>query len=843
MIKKTCSVLSGLLIMALSSCSDDNPWLESESGQGAITLTLNADGDIISSRQNTKAEGSDYIEVPETSEFRILLEKEDGSYSKDFSYDEFVNYNGGFSTGNYVITAYCGDVNDEGFEKVAFKGSENVLVLEDREQKVNIHAKVAHTLVSIKYTEAFQNYMSNYSTIVHSDGHTDVLMEAAEERPAFIVPGEISLTLSFTNPQGQSLTIQPAGFTGEAAHHYLVTLDVNGGETGDATLKIEFDDLLEEEDVEIDLTQELFTSKAPEITPGGFENEGLLEFLAYEAPEAEYRYDIIANGGLSELKLRLLTLEGDFTPAFGSEVELLSATTAQIQQLENFGFKFWGLKNADKMAVVDFSKLGNNLPAGKYELSLVAVDKLTRSTEPVTVIINSVAASVKTTPQTSLYGTNQGNLIVSYNGNNPEKAITFMAKNQNGIFVAAPVTSCVAVNTRAIEPKDYNFTIKLADMEQDPLEIKVYLNGQYAETVVLPVEIPQFSADADAYAKKVVIRINSGDDQKSLITDNVKIYDGNTRVPESRISRNGDSGLITVTGLNPKTDYTYSVSLRSATVDNQDLKFTTEDITNLTNGDFENVSRTINIETINAGGSYDFAVGIFKMEYQNRTSIKIDTPDDWSNMNPITCNENSSLKNTWYMVPSTLIDETGKVKIRSVGYNEEGTAITKGDASALRYYSPVPVNDNQLKRSAGKLFYGSDEAKGSSFTSRPETLTFNYKYLQKNGESAGATVKVYNGDTVIGYGQLSISNESGTGKVNIYYDKNAFGKRATSLSIVFISSNATTPYIYIPSGDELNDNPSGVPNAVQRGATLDANSYKSYASGSELTIDNVKVNY
>lgn len=859
MVKKTCGTLAAAaLLLGLSACNDENPWAEAPgNGQGAIRLALSADGDVRKASSETRADGAEQIAVPDIADFRIRLEKEDGTYAKDFSYQEFMDNTSGYSTGNYVITAYYGDVNDEGFEKSAFSGSEKVLVLEDRESKVNIHAKVAHSLVSVVYTDAFRNYMSDYSTIVHSEGHSDILMEADEVRPAFVVPGSISLTLSFTNPQGQSLTIQPTTFEGESAHHYVVTLDVNGGETGDATLKIEFDDLLEKEDVEIDLTQELFTSKAPVVTPGGFDNLETLEFLAYEAPEGNYKFDVTANGGLKELKLQLSTLEGDFTPKFGSEVELIGAPESLINQLEESGFRFWGLKNADKMAVVDFSDLGNLLPAGKYELSLTAIDRLTRSSEPVSVIINSVAASLKTVPNTSLYGTNIGNLTVSYNGNNPEKAITFMAKNQNGIFVAAPVISCTAANTRAIESKDYNFTVRLQDMEQDPLEIKTYLNGEYVETVILPVEIPDFTADVDAFARKVVIRINATEEQKEIITDNVKIYDGTTRIPEIRISRNGEKGLITVSGLNPDTQYDYAVSLRSATQGAKDLGFKTEALKEIANGSFDDSVNTINIVNINNGGEYK--AGVHSRCY-NTTDIVVNEPGyDWATLNQLTCYEGSSTRNTWFMVPSTYVSD-GAVKIRSVAYSHNGVEPEYKNYGILGYtwYSqntPASIDS----RTSGELFLGAYSYNGSvsrtdgiKFESRPSSVSFQYAYKPYGDETGEVYIAVLdNSGNVISSAVRDLSAASELTDVTVALPDYAFGQKASKIQIRFRSTKGETVSTKMPSGTALNDTDFqdnsigglGVTPPANSGFHISANNYFALSTGSELTIDNVTVNY
>ncbi len=70
-----------------------------------------------------------------------------------------------------------------------------------------------------------------------------------------------------------------------------------------------------------------------------------------------------------------------------------------------------------------------------------------------------------------------------------------------------------------------------------------------------------------------------------------------------------------------------------------------------------------------------------------------------------------------------------------------------------------------------------------------------------------------------------------------------FGVKAAFIKVKFISSTASVPSINIPTGDSLNEySLNNVGNGL-RNNTLDANSYHALATGSVLTIDNVKLNY
>lgn len=841
MLKQTSSLLGALLLLGLSACNDENPWL-GDAGTGAIRLNLTADGNVKDAIPQTRAEGNGLFAVPGASEFNIRLEKKDGTWSKSYLHDDFLN-EGGFATGSYTLTAYAGDPQAEGFDCPYFEGAADVTVLEAHETEVLVHAKVANSLLSISYTEAFQNYMKDYSAEVHSAGGSYLPVASDETRPVFFKPGDVSLAVTFTNRQGQTITVQPAEFTAEAGHHYHITFNVNGGEVGVAQLEVIFDDTIDEEKVVIDLTDELFTSPAPTVTLSGIDAaEGEtpeLEFLAGEAPEDQYRFNVISYGGLKSVTL---TLKSDsYNPPFGNEIDLIGASEAVQAQLKSIGIDCRGVfRNPDKMAFIDFSALPKNLPAGHHEISVIAKDMLTRTSEAVSVRINSVAPTVTVTPESAIFGTNQGSLLVNYNGSHPADAITFEAMNRYGVYVEAPVLNAVeSQRTRSIEGKNYVFTIQLPDMEQNPVKVKVYLYGNYVTTVDLDVETPEYSVETDAFSRKVMIKVNASADQLAVITNNLKIYNGGSQVAEERLERNGDLGIITISGLSQAQAYNMVVSLRNATTEAKPLAFQTETEFDVDNGTFEAIDeKTINITNVNVGGKYLYRL-VLPATYQYTASIVRDTPTGWGNINAETCYTGSSNKNTWYLVPSTYAED-GSVVVRTVGYNHAGKDIPTYETVVFKYWCQNHPELSDLNVKAGELFLGSNAEAGVEFKSRPSSVTFdcNYKPVV-DGDTGIAEVSVYSGSTLIASGSTLIASGSASGRVDLEYGLANFGKTATAIAIRFRSSSASTPQIHIPTGDELDEDS----NVAPLTKNLGVNNYHAFAMGSELTVDNVKLNY
>ena len=700
--------------------------------------------------------------------------------------------------------------------------------------------------------------MKSYSSTLHSEGHSYVKMEENETRPAFLVPGEVSLAVTFENPQGQSLTLQPAQFDAKPGHHYNIKLDVNGGEVGVAVLSVIFDDELTAETVNIDLTPELFTAPGPKVNLDGIDAvEGVtpeLEFLAGEAPDGKYKFNVLSYGGLKEVKLTLNVLEGD--GALARELNLISASEEAQAELKALGIDCKGIfKNPDKMAQIDFSKLPALLPAGNYEVSVVATDLLTRQSDPVTVKINSVKPNLHVTPVSAIYGLNTGTVSVEYNGSHPEDDITFKAMNKWGEFVDAPIIPGMmkSIKKKLIEDKQYSITISLPEFgDRQEVPVKVYLFGEEKAEVKLPVEFPEYEVKADGFARKVKIKVEpKNTNLVPVITENLHVYNGGSEIKGSAISRDTDNGIITITGLTQQNTYAYTVSLVDANTQTKDVNFTTEEERQIENGGFDNIEETISIMNINAGGEYK---SLLWSQTFNTSDIIVSTPTGWANLNPITCYTNASIKNTWCMVPSTYMND-GAVVVRSVAYSHDGPIPELDDHSRTTYYYSQKAPSSFGAYSSGELFLGTFSFDGSiqrtdgiEFSSRPESLTFQYSYVPYGSEVGEVTIKLIDdGDNIIASKTEDLISQSSMTSKTVSLPSYSFGKKAARIQISFKSTKGNVD-VKIPTGTDLNDtsnrdNGTSASPPIGRGYHIKSNLYKALATGSVLTIDNVKLNY
>lgn len=831
------AVLCGLAAMGLMGCSEENPWQHAK-GEGGITLRLSTDSDVKDAIPLVRGTES-LLQVPDVSEFSVGLENVASGEKRTWSSIADFENAGSFAAGGYTLTAFYGSLEEEGFEKPYFYGEAQVTVVEGRNADVNVTASLANSMISIDYTDAFKTYFSDYSATVHSEGHSYVEFSASEIRPAYVAPGNVSLAINVTNPSGQSVTLQPANFPAAARHHYHITFDVNNGNVGQAQLQIIFDDSVTQEDVEIDLTEELFTTPAPTITTTGFSDGGMINTLSGNASDTPLKFNIIARGGIASAKL---TFTGDsYNPPCGREVELIGASAALQQQLADMGISALGLfKNPSTMATLDVTALPGRLPEGEVGVTLEVKDPYTRVSAPVSVNFTSEAVALELEPGTALYSNNTATVQVTYNGAEPEKNISFKALNKAGIYQDAPVVSVEeSTRTRNFESKVYNFTITLPDTEREEIPVQCFYAGSKFSDIVIPVTVPVFNIEVDPFSSFALLKVNPENNAElGAITSGVRLFLNGSLIAEDRLNRNSETGIITLIGLNSSSDYSlgHSVNGHSA-AEGSIQSFTTESPQAIPNGDFSASTQTIRRTGVEVGGKYKYT-----LKYQCTATVSASEPDGWASVNAKTCYWGSSCINTWFQVPSTYMDN-GAVVLRNVAYDHAGTK-PADPGSNCWYNTNVPTFTH---RAAGEIFLGSyafdgqeSRTDGIEFPSRPASLEFQYKYTPTSDDKGLAYVAVVGeSGNVIATSTTALDASAEMKKITLPLSGYTFGQKAAGIRVRFASSNGDAPTV-TPTGSELS---MGLGTLNFGNKDLGENNYPAKATGSVLVIDNVKLNY
>ncbi len=833
------ALLLTAMACGLGACSVDTPW--GAEGEGGINLRLSASADVKDAIPMLRSEAP-VLEAPDAEDFSVSLTNLATSEVKKWNKLADFRNQKSFATGSYTLTAFYGDPDEEGFEKPYFTGEAEVQVLEARQTEVAVTAQLAHSMVSVDYTDRFRAYFPDYSVTAHSEGHSYIEFAKNETRPAFLIPGEVALTVSVTNPSGKTATIQPASFPAAPRYHYHVTFDVNSGTSGAAQLQIIFDDNLTQEDVTIELTDELFSSPAPSVTPSGFSDGQTLELLSGSDSANPLKFDVIARGGIASAKL---SISGDgLSLPFGNEVELANASAQTQEQLKAYGISVLGLfKNPQTLASVDITELPKHLPDGKFMVSLIVKDPYTRVSEPVTLNISTVPVELTAEDGTAIFNSNQASLTVAYNGADPEKNVSFKAMSKTGVYKDCDVLSCVeASDTRSFEVKNYIFTISLPDTDRSSIPVKMFFGGVEKQTVDVEVVIPEYSWEADMFSGYAKLKLNpKNSSDMAAVANCVKVLVNGNMIGEDKLNRNASTGILTISGLNPATSYSIGTTL-TGTSASDTRSLTTEAEVAVPNGNFSDLENTIN-EDLQIGGVYRAGA----IDYTNWAKVNINEPKGWASVNPKTYYSGASTKNSWFTVVSTYV-ENGVAVIRSVGYDHNGTlpARTGSFWSTTYYNTNVP---SIASKSAGELFLGSysfngsdQRSEGADFASRPKGLSLDYSYTPDGTDSALIKVELLAADgSVIATATRNLGESSSMKTETLALSGYPFGKKASSIRIGFKSSAADFS-LTTPSGSGLKEWSGTLPVAPYK-HWLNENTFHTFSSGSVLKVANVKVVY
>lgn len=787
--------------LVLAACSaEESPMT---AGAGRINPLVELNSDIITTVSKSRS-----ASAPTVDDLKLSLKSADGSYYKTWPSVAQFPTDEAFKIGKYTLEASVGSINVEGFEKPYYYGSTEFTVNEGRTTDVSLTATLANTMVSIQYTEAFKKYFTSYSAELHSEGGTYISYAADETRPAYLRPGKVTVSLDITKPNGTSATIQPATIdNAEARHHYRLTLDVNGGEVGDAVLSISFDDALEQETVTINLSDELMNAPAPTVTPEGFTPGQAVSVYEGEAPAQAARFMVNAPGGLGSVTL---TTQSPSLIAKGwpAEIDLMRATEAQKGTMTALGLKAAGLwVKPERFAVVDLTEAIANLGAGDASFTVVVKDQMTKVNDPVTMNVTATPVTLSISGNTDLaYGANEAELTVAYDGNDFDSKVTFETSTDNGAtWQAARVLS---VNGVARAAADY--TVRIAIPETGTVKVRALYCGKAkdAAEIVLAHGKLQYSMSVDAYATKALVKISgtTAENIAQIVNYGVVTLNGATKEADHRDAVNG---IITLTGLSAATDYTMSLTLSDGQ-ESDPVAFTTETISAIPNGDFENTVALPSM-SINSGGPYyDTKLSVNK--HQNTAEYNVSEATGWATTNAKTLNVNAANKNTWYVLPSAEIDNTNRqngsnaIKLRNVAWDNSGPDIPKYNHSgSLPYpkYSNAAVPAIKYK-AVGKTFLGTYEyntsansetySEGVGFTSRPASLSGYYKYDATADASDNGVVKVElvgvsaGSEVVIASGQAQLSASGDFKQFTIPLNYSHFGVKASRLKIMVASS-------------------------------------------------------
>lgn len=800
---------SALLIAAGSSCSDDyNP---GGGTSGKINPQLDLDVNAITSRSTSAGRDASPVSV---NDLKLRLSSTDGSFVKEWNSIADFDNNELFKVGTYTLEAIYGDVEDEGFEKPYYYASTQLTVKENKVTQVSMNAQLTNSMVSIATTEAFRSYFTNYSFQAHAEGGDYVNFTSTETRPGYLRPGKVTVTADVTKPNGLSATLEAAVFVAEPKHHYTVTVDVNNGQAGDAQLVITYDDMLSQEDVYIDLSDEILSAPAPAVIAQGFEAGSTATVIEGSSDAAAPAFFINAEGGIKSVVLSTRSTSL-IEQGWYNEIDLAAATPAQQSKLKSLGLDVKGLfGNIGQMAQIDLSGVLSHIrylegSDNVSEFTVVAKDNYSKVSDPLTFLVKVepivIGLSEDVTPSV---GASTMTVALTYNGTDVARNVKIQYKNLRGTWSDATIT-------KVTEVSDNNYIVEIDGIPADDttVTLRAVAAGKESDEVTIAKGGFTIASTAnDMFATRARIVPAYFDDELEAAASSVKYEISEDGSNFTAVSHTMDSdGSSWLAGLPSGKNLTVKATINGKIAKTE---ITTEEAAQLPNSKMEEwwMARS--------GGNWQF---YYAFAEGTETSMQA-----WDTINEETTSEPGSGTfggAAYKALSSTKPDASGHdgqcALIRTVAWGSGNTAA--GSISAVDHIS------------AGQLYLGKFNAIGQTpnygylFTSRPVSLSFWAKYqAQKSDDYGSAEIRVLDASgNEICSNSIDISTDHGNWGIftmPLQYPVNA--PKAASIVVIFKSTahpnGATKDYIKLPGF------------AAGKGTEV---------IGGQLYIDDIKLNY
>lgn len=795
--KKTIlSGISALMLFASAGCSDT--WNVYNEATGRISPAVGLDGKTVTSRKAAPTSRAEADPNGVTDDLLSLrLSKTDGTSTEEFPSVADFPLENEFPVGEYILEAYYGDVNIQGFAKPAYYGSHKFVVADKMTTAVGLTATLANSMVTLSYTDAFKGYMSDWTATVN-----DIEYAKDETRPVYVKPGDVGITVSVKKPNGIEATFQLKKVTAKPRYRYNVTVDVNEGNVGDATLVITFDESFDNtKTIEIDLSDKALGSPLPEMHPDGFDPAAPVSVLSGIAYSTPLSMNIVAQAGIGSatLKTESASLLAQGWPA---EIDLVEADAATQARLTALGLETIGLwPEAGKMAVIDFAGVARSLTTiagdtNEASFTITATDAQMRPCEPVTLrmAVEDVTLELNDNGDTFEPGTPLS-VKLSFNGPDVARNVSFEYFD-NSTWKPATVLSVNESTGRAAA--SYIVTIDTPADFDDDLRVRARCGTVVSSEYVArqtPVDFNVTVNENDVFARYAYVSIESVEGVMAPANDKLVFTLNSAAVtPEW----DGNSALIK--GLNPGTDNELKVAYRKVS---KAVTINAEAATQLANSGMEEWT-----SHAHKSNCVEWFVG----------------GDIWTTMNPVTISQYSG-GNYSYKATSgtkeTSDAHAGKAAvIRTVGWGSSNNNF--GALSKVKY---VTRGELALGNWNGvDPIYEATPNYGIDFVSRPSALSFWYKFNEVKGFKGNAEVSVLDAaGNVLSSASFEIAAQDSYVQKQLPLTYTRGAAKAKTLKVIFRSTAADVPL----SKDNINLNTGVNPEFL----------------GSELYIDDIELIY
>ncbi len=813
-------VLTSVGLLSLVSACDQQTEF---AGKGRLGFDLSASRTLA----NMSGDGEVEQELPSIEDFSLSV-LQDGELLETWGSFGEMPSEVTFPAGAYKAKTWYGDIEEEGFEKPAFEGEKEFLIVDDELTTVSITATLCNMKAAVTYSDAFQSYFTSYKTRMESSMSNELEFESSEQRAAYFKPGSLDVYVDVTTQTGASSTLAVASLDNtQAKSFYTFNLDVDAG-TG--VLTVVFDEETIKEPITIDVSDAALSSEPPVISVKGFESGQTLQHLEGMPIEAsEVSAFVQSKVGVKSL---IMTTKSEYLLAqgFPAVINFAEMTAAEIDQLENkWNLLVRGVASdipMGKMAYVDMKNFIESIPSegmvNTHEFTFKGVDINSRMTDEVRLLVsiepNQFALQGA---ERTMIGATEAVFNVSLEGD--AARVSFVAEDAAGV-----VTSYDDVEVLSSNGVNHQIKINKFEVSNKAYKVKAYYGNKESEVVMLEPEVPVYDitiSEGGAWAKKAYMTMTVADaEQTSLVNEYVSFY----------VRQNGSSdwaeienyeltdGTILFSQLQPGTKYDIRSTCLANPVSDESytpvVSFTTEEAIQVPNSSFDN---WYSEKTDKDGNPLTKNLDIVYWDKFFPCDKEDASTKSWSSVNQLTTMDGKNpTKIIWptppyvgckYVANSGTIPTTenymsGKAAlVRSLGW---------GSGSAAAGGPPK-------KTTAGQLFLGEFNTTtwapvyGIPFASRPLGMSFYYKYQPKNPEDkfiAKIVVLDVNDDiiaeAVMPSDQCGAQDKYKEAVLNLTYAADKQNAKAASMYISFISGTKLekdeTDFNY-PPGANLSD--------------------------------------
>lgn len=227
------TIFGVLALIAAVSCTKSQT-----EGNGRVAFAVSSN-DVVADM--TKSNVSDYTALPSAGDFTITILDESSSQFWAGKISEW-DSSTPLPAGNYTVNASYGDIEDEGFDKPYFTGTQTFAVKGGETSSVSVPVALGNTIIKVSCSEYFKKYYSDY-TFKLTRGAVEIATFVKDEtKGAFIDGYKIKVEGTLTGElKTYSFEKEYTGLDEATAY----TLNFDAPNVGGSTITISFNDTVE----------------------------------------------------------------------------------------------------------------------------------------------------------------------------------------------------------------------------------------------------------------------------------------------------------------------------------------------------------------------------------------------------------------------------------------------------------------------------------------------------------------------------------------------------------------------------------------------------------------------